>query len=118
MKKKSVAALLVGGSLILCGLTSWATEGAAMKGGDAEIKKGDFVIACNSGKECGKFQTAVKDAKDCKCGAETDKLHVLKVEGEVAVVCPCGGGCACELNANNPYLCGCGSPVKVLRIVK
>lgn len=110
MKKNLITVTLILGLVALCGLTAWAAS--------HEIKQGDFVTVCKAGKDCGKFDTAVMDAKTCKCGAEADKLHVLKVEGEFAVLCQCGGGCACELNAKNPYLCGCGSPVKVVRIIK
>jgi hypothetical protein len=82
------------------------------------IKENDFVYVCKAGKDCGRFESAATDVKDCKCGAESEKLHVLKVAGEVAVLCQCGGGCSCDLHASNPYLCGCGTPVKVVRIIK
>jgi hypothetical protein len=91
---------------------------AKMSEKESPIKKGDFVTVCKPGKGCGRFETATKDPKECKCGAEEEQLHVLKVEGDVAVLCQCGGGCACELNKENPYLCGCGTPVKVVRILK
>jgi hypothetical protein len=102
--------------IMLLGLITYfsLTAGAA----DNEIKKGDMVSVCKAGKDCGKFETATKDLKNCKCGAETEMFHVLKVEGDVAVLCQCGGGCKCELSPKNPYQCSCGSPVKVVRIVK
>jgi hypothetical protein len=110
MKKAAFALLFVVVSISYFGFAAGASTG--------EIKKGDFVTVCNSGQGCGKFEVASMDPKGCKCGAQSEKLHVLKVEGEVAVLCQCGGMCACELNAKNPYLCGCGSPVKVVRILK
>jgi hypothetical protein len=110
MKRSLCVSVIVIGVVVCFGLMTWATENP--------VKKGDFISICKSGKSCGKFETGSKDAAECKCGAETEQLHVLKLEGDVAVVCQCGGGCACDLNAKNPYLCGCGTPVKVVRIVK
>ncbi len=80
------------------------------------LKKGDFAYVCKAGEGCGKFEMATLDSKECKCGVEKEKAHVLKISGSVAVLCQCGGMCACDLHPNNPYLCGCGSPVKVVRI--
>jgi hypothetical protein len=102
--------------VVLIGLVAFA--GLAALAADNEIKKGEFVSVCKPGTECGKVETAAKDPKGCKCGAEAEQLHVLKTEGDVAVLCQCGGGCACDLNAKNPYLCGCGRPVKIVRIVQ
>ncbi|NJC87683.1 MAG: hypothetical protein FIB02_03990 [Desulfuromonas sp.] len=110
MKRLVWGGLLVLAAVSFIGYSAWAAE--------AEIKKDDFVTICKAGDGCGKFEMATSDPKDCKCGAMNDKLHVLKVEGDVVVLCQCGGGCSCELNIKNPYLCGCGSPVKVVRIFK
>ena len=111
MKKTLIAAMIILGLIAYFGLT---TITSAENG----IKENDFVYVCKAGEGCGKFESAAKDAEDCKCGAEKEKLHVLKVAGEVVVLCQCGGGCSCDLHAKNPYLCGCGSPVKVARIIK
>jgi hypothetical protein len=110
MKRVLMSGLLMLVAVSFLGFSAWAVEG--------EIKKDDFVTICKSGDGCSKFEMATMDSKDCKCGAQSEKLHVLKVEGDVAVLCQCGGGCACDLNTKNPYLCGCGSPVKVVRIFK
>lgn len=110
MKKTFIIMVVVLALVAFLGLTTWAADNG--------VKKGDSVSVCKAGKGCGKFETAAKDAKDCKCGAESEQLHVLKVEGDVAVLCQCGGGCSCDVNAKNPYLCGCGSPIKAVRIVK
>jgi hypothetical protein len=110
MKKTLITLTIILGLIAFFGLTAWAAENA--------IKEQDFVTVCKSGDGCGRFETATMDAKDCKCGAESEKLHVLKVEGDVVVLCQCGGGCSCDLNPKNPYLCGCGTPVKVVRIMK
>ncbi|MBI5572249.1 MAG: hypothetical protein HY914_20065 [Desulfomonile tiedjei] len=101
---------------VLLGLVAYF--GMATQAADETIKKGDFVTVCKPGTDCGKVETASKDPKACKCGAASEQLHVLKVEGDVVVLCQCGGGCACDLNAKNPYLCGCGTPVKTARLVK
>lgn len=110
MKRAFMAAVAVAVAVVLYGFASWAEETA--------IKEGDFVTVCKTGKKCGKMELGVLNPKDCKCGAYGEKMHVLKVEGEVAVLCQCGGMCSCDLNEKNPYLCGCGSPVKVVRIHK
>lgn len=110
MRKAAMAAVAVAIAVVCYSFASWAEE--------AGIKKGDFVTVCKTGKKCGKHELAVKDAKQCRCGALAEKMHVLKVEGEVVVLCQCGGMCSCELSDKNPYLCGCGSPVKVVRIHK
>jgi hypothetical protein len=106
--KKFTLIMVVVGFMAFVGLGAWA--------GDVEIKQGDFVTVCKAGKACGKFEVAAKEAKDCKCGAVKDKMHVLKIDGDVAVLCQCGGMCACELHPKNPYLCGCGTPVKVVKL--
>jgi hypothetical protein len=96
------------GIMTFVGFGAWAA--------DVDIKQGDFVTVCKTGKACGKFEVAVKDPKECKCGTLKEKMHVLKVEGEVVVLCQCGGMCACQLHPSNPYLCGCGTPVKVAKL--
>lgn len=111
MKKTLIALLIIPGLIAYFGFTSPTSA-------ENGIKENDFVYVCKAGADCGKFETAATDARDCKCGVESEKLHVLKVAGEVAVLCQCGGGCSCDLHARNPYLCGCGTPVKVVRIIK
>ena len=110
MKKTVIILSVIIGVFVCFSLSTWAA--------DEGIKENDFVFVCKAGDGCGKFESAAKDAKDCKCGAGAEKLHVLKVQGDVAVLCQCGGGCSCDVDAKNPYLCGCGSPVKVVRIIK
>jgi len=110
MKKSIVVIVLLIGLTAYLGFATWATQNP--------IKQGDFISVCKPGKDCGKFETGALNPDGCKCGTEKEPLHVLKIEGEFAVLCQCGGGCACDLNAKNPYLCGCGNPVKVVRLVK
>jgi len=38
--------------------------------------------------------------------------HVLKIEGEEALLCTCAEGCKCSLDPKDPTKCGCGQPVK------
>lgn len=99
-------------ALLLC----LAVFVSAAFAGEATFKKGDMATICKSGPGCGKFETATKDAKMCKCGAETDQLSVLKAEDDLVVLCSCGGGCVCDLNAKSAYKCACNNPVKVVRI--
>ena len=39
--------------------------------------------------------------------------HVLKIEGNEAILCQCGEGCKCDgLDTKDPTKCVCGNPVK------
>ena len=110
MKKTGIILSVILGMVACFSLVSWAE--------DYGMKEDDVVTVCKPGDGCGKFETVAKDPKNCKCGAVAEKFHVLKIEGDIAVLCTCSGDCKCDLNPKNPYLCGCGSPVKVVRIVK
>lgn len=80
--------------------------------------------AMQGGKMCHRQHTsACKCGADCKCpGPEcacmkatggVAGMHVLKIEGDEALVCPCGPSCkTCALDPGNPAKCGCGMEVK------
>jgi hypothetical protein len=51
---------------------------------------------------------------NCNCGKPLAWGHVVKVEGDVALVCACAEGCTCSIDKADPTKCGCG---KVLRRV-
>jgi hypothetical protein len=43
-------------------------------------------------------------------------MHVLKIEGDEAVLCACGKDCACGIDPKDPTKCSCGKPVKRVSI--
>ena len=49
---------------------------------------------------------------NCSCGKELKGFHVLKVDGEDALLCTCGLDCTCKLSETDPTKCGCGEPIK------
>lgn len=107
--KKVILVLL---ALTLCAFfvsEAWAAE--------QEFMKGDMAYVCKSGMGCGRFEMATKNPELCKCGVEKDQLSVLRVEGNLVVLCSCGGGCVCDIHAKNPYKCSCDNPVRVLKIL-
>jgi len=75
---------------------------------DGERK--DLLYSCACGESCDCGTVSTKPGK-CSCGKEMRETHVLKVEGDEAIVCTCGGGCKCELDAKDPTKCGCGKAV-------
>jgi hypothetical protein len=42
--------------------------------------------------------------------------HVLKIEGNEALVCTCEKGCKCSLDPKDPTKCGCGKPAKRINL--
>jgi len=38
--------------------------------------------------------------------------HVVRVEGDEALVCTCAEGCTCKQDASDPTKCGCGKTLK------
>jgi hypothetical protein len=71
----------------------------------------DVIYYCNCGAEC-KCNSVSTTPGNCKCGKPMKWGHVLKIEGNEALVCTCGEGCTCSINPNDPTKCGCGNPVK------
>jgi hypothetical protein len=67
-----------------------------------------YVCACGPDCDCGAVSVT---AGSCGCGTEMTHAKLLKVEGNVGVVCGCGAGCACAL-AEDGATCSCGQPVR------
>jgi hypothetical protein len=67
-----------------------------------------YVCACEDC-DCG---AAATTPGSCGCGTEMAESHLLKVEGNEALVCSCGSGCSCDLDAEDETKCSCGSEVK------
>lgn len=75
----------------------------------------DVLYACNCGPECKCNSVSTKPGK-CACGQELKWGHVLKVEGDEAIVCQCEEGCKCSLSESDPTKCGCGQDVKRVKL--
>lgn len=80
----------------------------------AEARK-DVIYACNCGDQC-KCNSVSTTPGKCKCGSPMKWGHVLKTEGNEALVCQCDEGCKCSLDPKDPTKCGCGKPVKRLNL--
>jgi hypothetical protein len=48
----------------------------------------------------------------CGCGKDLEAGHVLKIEGDEAIVCTCGADCTCSLDPEDETKCACGKAVK------
>jgi len=85
--------------------------GAAAVALTAEEPRTDILYYCNCGAECKCNSVGVKPG-DCKCGKPMKWGHVVKVEGNEALVCTCKEGCQCKLDPKDASKCGCGNSVK------
>jgi hypothetical protein len=78
----------------------------ALAAATSEGERRDVVYAC----DCG--ATVSTAAGDCRCGKPLQWRHVVRVEGEEALLCTCAQGCACALDAKDPAKCNCGKAVQ------
>lgn len=83
---------------------------AAATAADATARK-DILYSCACGPEC-KCNSASTAPGNCACGKPLAWGHVVKVEGDEALVCTCAEGCACKLDEKNLGQCACGQPLK------
>ncbi|GAB4264832.1 MAG: hypothetical protein Kow0092_16740 [Deferrisomatales bacterium] len=96
---------LAAGLVVLVGCA--ATKSAQ---GEAAARR-DVLYTCNCGPECTCNAVSTRPGK-CPCGTEMKWGHVVKVEGDEALLCTCGKGCTCALDASDPTKCACGKPIK------
>lgn len=75
------------------------------------VEKRDIIYFCDCGADC-KCDKVSKEPGKCGCGKDMVGGHVLKIEGDEALVCVCGPDCTCKLDPNDPAKCGCGKTVK------
>jgi len=68
-----------------------------------------YVCDCGAGCACNSVST---EPGNCSCGKPMKWHHVVKVEGNEALLCTCGEGCSCAIDPNDPSKCGCGKPIK------
>lgn len=86
--------------------------GCATKQTHVHSGRTDVLYSCDCGPSCECNTLATKPGK-CTCGVPLKWGHVLKVEGNEALLCQCGEGCQCVgLNPENASQCVCGTPVK------
>jgi hypothetical protein len=88
-----------------------APQTAAMAPAGAESARNDvlYSCACGGGCDCNSVSTV---PGNCRCGKPMEWGHVVKVEGNEALLCTCAEGCTCKQDPANPTLCGCGKPLK------
>jgi len=84
---------------------------ALMVSAKADEPRQDVLYFCDCGKDCNCNSVSTKPG-NCKCDKPMKWGHVLKVEGNEALVCTCAEGCKCSLDPKDPTKCGCGNPVK------
>lgn len=78
----------------------------------ADADRHDVLYTCACGPSCNCNTVSTKPGK-CACDKELKWGHVLKIEGNEAILCQCGEGCQCGgLDAKDPSKCVCGNPVK------
>ena len=82
---------------------------------ETDTDRQDLLYTCACGKSCDCGTVSTKPGK-CSCGKEMRESHVLKVEGNEAIVCTCGGGCKCALENNDSTQCGCGKTVERINL--
>jgi len=79
---------------------------------DSSGHRSDVLYTCDCGPEC-KCNSVSTTPGNCSCGKPMKWGHILKVEGNEAIVCQCGEGCSCAgLDPNDPSKCACGQKVK------
>jgi hypothetical protein len=91
---------------------------AFAEGSKAKAKKakaGNILYVCNCSDNCTCDTVSMKPGK-CKCGQKLAAMHILKIEGEQAILCTCGKDCTCKLDPNDPSKCGCGKNVRKVSI--
>jgi len=78
-------------------------------------ERSDILYYCDCGAECHCNSVSTKPG-NCTCNKPMRWGHVIKVEGDEAIVCTCAEGCKCSIDANDPTKCGCGNKVKRLSL--
>lgn len=101
MADKPCAGKPCGGKPCMAGATAQA----------GESQRADVLYSCNCGPEC-KCNSLSKAPGNCSCGKPLAWGHVVRVEGDEALICSCTEGCQCAVDAKDPSKCGCGKPLK------
>ena len=93
--------------LLACAGSPSGGHGAA--GADGE--RTDVLYSCACGPDCNCGSVSTKPG-DCKCGKPMEWGHVVRIEGDTALVCTCAEGCECSIDPKDPTKCGCGKELK------
>ncbi len=88
---------------------------AIMVTAKADEPRSDVLYSCNCGPEC-KCNSLSTKPGDCKCGKPMKWGHVVKIEGNEALVCTCDEGCKCGIDPKDSTKCGCGKPLKRINL--
>ncbi len=80
------------------------------KASTQEVRQ-DVLYTCDCGADC-KCNSVSTKPGNCACGKPMKWGHVLKIEGNDAILCTCAEGCKCSIDPKDPSKCGCGNPVK------
>ncbi|MFA7382631.1 MAG: hypothetical protein WC001_04205 [Desulfurivibrionaceae bacterium] len=86
-------------------------EMMAQRQGRMQQQRHDVLYTCNCGAGC-TCNTVKTSPGTCRCGAPLKWGHILKIEGNEALLCQCDEGCTCALNPQDQSKCSCGKPVK------
>ena len=97
--------------LICAGLLLLAIGFTAKHSLAADEARKDVLYTCGCGDQC-KCNSVSTTPGNCKCGKPMKWGHILKVEGNEALVCQCEEGCKCKLDPKDPTKCGCGKQLK------
>lgn len=112
--KKAMALLLIIVMAVLCaGCAGINTSGNKELGEHhgAALERRDVLYTCNYGPQC-KHKTVSTQPGKCGCGFPLKWGHILKTEGNEAILCQCSEGCQCYGIDNRQYYCNCGVPIK------
>ena len=85
---------------------------AAKQTASTQVDREDVLYTCNCGLQCN-CNSMSTQAGNCACGNPMKWGHVLRIEGNEALLCQCAEGCSCGgLDPKNPNKCMCGTPIK------
>ena len=113
--KKERRAKMRTGRIVLVMSFSVLLLSAVMLTARADEPRRDVLYYCNCGPEC-KCNSVSTQPGNCKCDKPMKWGHVLKIEGNEALVCTCDEGCKCNLDRKDPTKCSCGKPVKRINL--
>lgn len=105
MTKKKVLITMISGLLVL------SLAAPIVHGEETETERRDILYSCACGPECDCNAVSTEPGQ-CACGKDLEAGHVVKIEGDEALVCTCGADCTCELDDEDPTKCGCGKTIK------
>jgi len=109
MTKDKVFITMIAALLIL------SVAAPMVHGGETGHDRKDLIYSCACGSECDCNTVSTKPGK-CSCGKDLEAGHVVKIEGDTALVCTCGADCECSLDAEDPTKCACGKDIKKVNL--